>query len=102
MRTRHYGNRSDIRNGIAGLGSHFKDVHGQGLDLKSDDNLNTCMANFRLVVVASVRPPSSPEEEPSCQDHLDRIEADLQKRLRCMSENGGMNVRDEDRRRRNR
>ena len=84
MRRRHYGHRSDVRNGIAGLGSHFRDVHGQGLDLKSDDNLNTCMANFRLV------------------EHIDRIEADLQKRLRCMSENGGMNVRDEDRRRRNR
>ena len=102
MRRRHYGHRSDVRNGIAGLGSHFRDVHGQGLDLKSDDNLNTCMANFRLVVVASVRPPTSPEEEISCQEHLDRIEADLQTRLRCMSENGGMNVRDEDRRRRNR
>jgi hypothetical protein len=53
-------------------------------------------------VVDSVRPPSSPEEEISCQEYLYRIEADLQKRLRCMSENGCRNVRDEDRRRRNR
>ena len=100
MRRRHYGHRSDIRNGVEGLGSHFRDVHGQGLDLKLDANLNTCMDIFRLAVVASVRPPSSPEEEEASQTHLDRIEADLQKRLRCMFENGGMNVRDEDKRRR--
>ena len=39
MRQRHYGHRSDIKNGIAGLGSHFKEVHGNGLDLKVKQNL---------------------------------------------------------------
>ena len=36
MRQRHYGHRSDIKNGIAGLGSHFKEVHGNNLDLKKN------------------------------------------------------------------
>ena len=33
------GHRSDIKNGIAGLGNHFKEVHGNGLDLKVKQNL---------------------------------------------------------------
>ena len=70
IRKRHYGHRSDIRNGVAGLGSHFRDMHGQGLDLKLEANLNTCMDSFRLAVVASVRPPSSPEEEEASQTIL--------------------------------
>ena len=62
------------------------------------------IALFRLnifphILLASVRPPSSPEEEEAAQNHLDRVEADLRKRLRCMDENGGMNRRDEDKRR---
>ena len=60
------------------------------------------MAGFSLVVVASVKPPSIPEEIPACQARLDRLEGDLQHRLRCMSENGGMNIRDETIRRRRR
>ena len=102
VRKRHYGHRNEIRNGIAGLGSHFHDTHGAGMDLSQKQNLKTCMAGFSLVVVASVKPPSIPEEIPACQARLDRLEGDLQHRLRCMSENGGMNIRDETiRRRRN-
>ena len=67
MRQRHYGHRSDIRSGTAGLGSHFKEVHGNGLDLGSKANLEACMDSFRLVIVASVRPPANPEEQLTCQ-----------------------------------
>ena len=101
MRKRHYGHRSEIRNGLAGLGSHFKDTNGAGMDLSQNQNLKTCMAGFSLAVVASVKPPSSPEEIPACQARLDRLEGDLQHRLRCMSEQGGMNIRDETTRKRN-
>ena len=100
MRVRHYGHRSDIKNGIAGLGSHFKETHGIGLDLSQQDDLKTCMAGFSLAIVASVKPPSTPEEIPACQGRLDSLEGDLQHRLRCLSEHGGMCIRDETKRRR--
>ena len=100
MRQRHYGHRSDIRSGTAGLGSHFKEAHGNGLDLASKANLDACMESFKLVIVASVRPPTNPEEQLACQVRLDRLEGDLQHRVRCLDEHGGMNVRDENHRRR--
>ena len=102
MRKRHYGHRSEVRSGMAGLGSHFHDMHGMGLDLKKDQDLNTCLSSFRLTIVASVKPPSTPEEMQTSQAHLDRIEADLQHRLKCMDEHGGMNRRDENDRKRRR
>ena len=79
----------------SGSGSHFKEVHGTGLNLKEKTDLKTCMASFSLVVVASVRPPNTPEEQEACQARLTRLEGDLQHRLRCLNEHGGMNVRDE-------
>ena len=82
MRKRHYGHRSDIRNGIAGLGGHFNEKHGAGLDLTKKEDLKTCMEGFSLVIVASVRPPQTQEEAPACQARLDRLEGDLQHRLR--------------------
>ena len=100
MRQRHYGHRSDIRSGTAGLGSHFKEAHGNGLDLASKANLDACMESFQLVIVASVRPPANPEEQLACQVRMDRLEGDLQHRVRCLDEHGGMNVRDENHRRR--
>ena len=57
------------------------------------------MTHFSLVVVASVRPPATLEEQPACQARLDRLEADLQHRLRCLTEHGGINIRDENLRR---
>ena len=75
LRKRHYGHRSDIRNGTAGLGRHFYECHGQGKDLKKN------------------------EEQPACQARLDRLEADLQHRLRGLNEHGGINIRDENLRR---
>ena len=69
-------------------------MHGGGLDLKKEDDLKTCLSSFRLTIVASVKPSSTPEEVQTSQAHLDRIEADLQHRLRCMDEEGGMNRRD--------
>ena len=87
MRKRHYGHRSDVRSGTAGLGSHFHEKHGVNLDLQIKEDLKTCMEGFSLVIVASVKPPATPEEAPACQARLHR--------LRCMSENGGMSNRDE-------
>ena len=56
------------------------------------------MSSFRLTIVASVKPPSTPEEVQTSEAHLDRIEGDLQHRLRCMDEDGKMNRRDENER----
>ena len=86
----------------AGQGSHFKEVHGHRLDLRSKANLKVFMDSFKLVVVANVCPPANPEEQVTCQAHLDRLEGDLQHRLRCLDEHGGMNVRDENNRSRGR
>jgi hypothetical protein len=52
-------------------------------------NLDACMESFKLVIVASVRPPENPEEQLACQVRLDRLEGD---RVRCLDEHGGMNV----------
>ena len=97
---RHYGHRREVKGGEDGLGRHFLEVHGAGLDLSKKEDLARCLENFKLVVIASVRPPATPEEEPACHQRLDDLEADMQHRLRCMKENGGMNIRDENRRRR--
>ena len=103
MASRHYGHRSDIRQGTAGLGQHFKEIHGGGLDLSSDANLDIAMRGFSLTIIASVRPPQTPEETASCQERLDRLEADFMHRLRCMKENGGgLNLRNDNIRRRRR
>ena len=68
---------------------------GIGLDLSQQEDLKTCMAGFSLAIVASVKHPSTPEEIPACQARLDSLEGDLQHRLRCLSEHGGMCIRDE-------
>ena len=47
-----------------------------------------------------VRPPQTPEEAPACQARLDRLDGDLQHRLHCMSENGGMSLCDKTKRQR--
>ena len=41
-----------------------------------------------------IRPLDNPEEQLTCQARLDRLEGDLQHRLRCLDEHGGMNLRD--------
>ena len=98
MAARHYGHRREVKTGAYGLGKHFLEVHGLGLDISKREDQATCLENFSLQVMGSVKPPATPEEEPACQVRLDRLEGDLQKRLRCMQENGGMNIRDENNR----
>jgi hypothetical protein len=39
-------------------------------------------------------------QKPACRLRLDMLEADMQHRLRCMKENGGLCIRDENNRRR--
>jgi hypothetical protein len=63
LRKRHYGHLSDVRNGT-------EECHGQGKDLKVNENLDICMEPFSLLVVASVRPPATLEEQPACQARL--------------------------------
>ena len=100
MAARHYGHRSEVKQGADGLGRHFKDVHGVGKDLTRKEDLAQCLESFKLQVIGSVRPPATPEEEPVCQARLDQLEADMPHRFRCMSEIGGKNLRDENTRKR--
>ena len=51
IRKRHYGHRNEVRSRIAGLGSHFHEMYGGWLDLKTDENFKIC-----------VKPPSALEE----------------------------------------
>ena len=78
MRKRHYEHRHIVMSGTAGLGSHFHEVHGWGLDLKKEDDLKTCMSSFRLTIVASVKPTFPPEE---VQTHLDNTASDAWKKM---------------------
>ena len=97
----YYGHRSEVRRGVPGVGRHFQEVHGKDLDLSKRDGLAQCLESFSLQVIATVRPPATPEEEPACRLRVDRLEADMQHRLRCMQESGGLNIRDENSRKRN-
>ena len=97
----HYGHRSEVRRGEDGFGRHFRDVHGGGLDLSRKEHLEQCLQSFSLQIIASVRPPATPEQELACRTRLDRLEGDMQHRLHCMQEHGGLNIRNETRRQRN-
>ena len=97
---RHYGHRNEVKGGLDGLGRHFLEVHGGGLDLSKKDDLARCLQSFQLTVIGSVRPPATPEQELACRQRLDNLEADMQHRLRCMKENGGLCIRDETKRKR--
>ena len=94
MRQRHLGHRAEIRSGADGLGKHFRD-HGAGLDLKNETVFEEhIMQHFELTIIASVEP-----NKAYSQSNLDRLEGDFQKKLMTMDYHGGMNLRDETRRR---
>ena len=40
MRKRHLGQRAEVRAGADGLGEHFLNTHGVGLNLKDDKTFN--------------------------------------------------------------
>ena len=66
-----------MKGGLDGVGRHFKEQHVSGLNLSKKDDLAKCMGSFNLLVIASVRPPATPEEEPACQTILDGLEAEI-------------------------
>ena len=95
MRARNLGHRNEIRSGADGLGRHFLDKHGQGLDLNNDLIFEEkIMKHFTLTIIASVEPG-----KPWTQTRLDELEGKMQKRLMTMDYNGGINLRDETKRR---
>ena len=96
MRKRHLGHRGEIRSGADGLGRHFLDKHGQGLNLKDDRTFEQeIMQHFKLTIIASVQP-----NMPWTQSALDRLESKFQKQLMAMDYQGGINLRDETKRKR--
>ena len=96
MRARHLGHRSEIRSGADGLGRHFLDKHGQGIDLKQETVFEeNVMKYFSLTIIASVEPG-----KPWSQSRLDELEGKFQKNMMTMDYNGGINIRDEVKRKR--
>ena len=73
---RHLGHRTEIRSGADGLGRHFLDNHGQGLNLKNEDIFEqNVMQHFTLTIIASVEPG-----KPWTQTRLDQLEGKFQKK----------------------
>ena len=68
--------------------------HGQGLNLK-DENIfeENIMKHFDLTIIASVE-----SGQPWTQKKLDDLEGKFQKNLMTMDYHGGMNIRDENKR----
>ena len=88
---RHQRHRSEIKSAADGLGEHFYDHAVElGLNLKNSKDFDTLMNHLNITIIASVEPGRK-----YSQDHLDRLETDLQHRLMTMSVHGGMNRRDE-------
>ena len=90
---RHLGHREEIRQGQKGMGEHFKERHGGGLDLRRDNNIEVAMETFEICVIASVE-----KGKRDSGKRLDKLEADFQHRLMCMDAHGGLNIRCEARR----
>ena len=76
------------------MGEHFKGKHGEGLDLRSNNNIEVAMRTFEIVIIGSVE-----KGKKDSGKRLDQLEADFQHRLMCMDVHGGMNIRNETRRR---
>ena len=91
---RHLSHREEIRQGQRGMGEHFKEKHGEGLDLRKDNNIEVAMGTFEIVIIGSVE-----KGRKDSGKRLDQLEADFQHRLMCMEEHGGLNLRNETRRR---
>ena len=69
MRKRHLGHRAEIRAGGDGLGQHFLNMHGVGLNLKDDKIFeDSVMKYFKLPIIASVE-----HGQPWSQKQLDRL-----------------------------
>ena len=86
MVARHSDQLNEVKTGANASGQHFLEKHGGGLDLNKEENLAICLQKFSLQVIASVKPPETPEEEPDLTQRLDRLEAKLQQLLHCIKE----------------
>ena len=96
MAQRHYGHRSEIKRGEAGLGRHFHDhAVDLGIDLNHANGVDRITEMLDLVIIGSVE-----EGKRDSLVRLDRLEEDFQHRLMTMDWQGGINIRDETKRRR--
>ena len=78
------------------MGLHLHEIHGGGLDLnKRKTGLNVLNCRSQPLT------PATPEEEPACRVRLDNVKSRHVASLRCMKESGGLNIRDENNRKRN-
>ena len=54
-----------MENGADCIGRHFRDIHGVGLDLTKKEDLAQFLQPFHLQIIASVKSPATPAEEPN-------------------------------------
>ena len=93
MAERHRNHRSEVKTAADGLGAHFhQHLRDMGFDPKADKNIDRIVPHFDLVIIGSVNP-----DTPGADD---RLEADFQHRLMTMNVHGGINLKDETRKRR--
>ena len=85
---------NEVKRGEEGMGSHFYD-HAIEMGINLESNLDEIMKHVNLTIVASVEPGA-----PGSKGRLDRLEADIQNRFMTMDRHGGMNLREEIRRKR--
>ena len=93
MQKLHYGHRSEVKTAADGLGEHFHN-HAVELGLDLDTQMDQIMENCSITIVASVEP-----DQPWSRTRLDALEADLEDRVMTLEKHGGMNRREERRRR---
>ena len=95
MRARHLGQRGEIRSGADGLGRHFLENHGQGVNLKNENVFEeNIMKHFTLAIIASEEP-----DKPWTEKRFDQLEGDFQKIFMTIGYSGCLNIRDENIRR---
>ena len=83
MQKRHYGHRAKVKAAGDGHGEHFH-KHAVELGLDLNTGMDTIMENCSIVILASVEP-----NQPWSKTRLDKLEADLEDRVRTLNKNGG-------------
>ena len=71
------GHRGEIRSGADGLGKHFLEKHGQGFQLKNEEQFEeNVMKPFSLTIIANVE-----QGKPWSKVKLGQLEGQFQKNL---------------------
>ena len=96
MAYRHLRHRSEIKSNSDGQGAHFyRHAQEKGIDITQANQFEEIMKYFCLTIVGSVE-----ANKPWSAKRLDELESNLQHRFMTLEKHGGMNLRDENKRKR--